>query len=47
MGEANAYHFSLNGEQNFPALTKEEVDILNIVIEKLGKMSKNDIINFI
>lgn len=46
MGEANAYHFSLNGEQNFPALTKEEVDILNIVIEKLGKMSKNDIINF-
>lgn len=46
MGETNAYHFSLNGEQNFTALTKEDIDILDIVIEKLGKMSKNDIINF-
>lgn len=46
MGETNAYHFSLSGEQGFPALTKDDKDILDIVIEKLGKMSKNDIINF-
>ena len=46
MGETNAYHFSLSGEQSFPALTKDDKDILDIVIEKLGKMSKNDIINF-
>ena len=46
MGETNAYYFSLTGEQNFPALSKEEKDILNIVIEKLGKMSKNEIVNF-
>lgn len=46
MGETNAYHFSLSGEQSFPALTKDDKDILDIVIEKLGKMSKNDIVNF-
>ncbi len=46
MGETNAYHFSLGGEQTFPALSKEEKDILDVVIEKLGKMSKNDIVNF-
>ena len=37
--------FSLNGKQEFPALSKEE-DILNFVTEKLGKMSKNEIVNF-
>lgn len=46
MGETNAYHFSLSGEESFPALTKEDKEILDIVIEKLGKMSKNDIITF-
>lgn len=46
MGETNAYHFSLSGEQSFPTLTKDDKDILDIVIEKLGKMSKNDIVNF-
>ena len=45
LGETNAYRFSLNGKQEFPALTKEE-DILNFVTEKLGKMSKNEIVNF-
>ena len=30
----------------FPALAKDEKDILDIVIAKLGKMSKNEIINF-
>ena len=46
MGETNAYHFSLVGEWTFPTLSKEEKDILDVVIEKLGKMSKNDIVNF-
>lgn len=46
MGETNAYYFSLTGEQDFTALSKEEKDILNIVIEKLGKMSKNEIVDF-
>lgn len=46
MGETNAYHFSLEGELDFSALSKEEKDILDAVIEKLGKMSKNDIVNF-
>ncbi len=46
MGETNAYHFSLEGEQDFPALSQEEKDILDVVIEKLGKMSKKDIVNF-
>lgn len=45
LGETNAYRFSLNGKQEFPALSKEE-DILNLVTEKLGKMSKNEIVNF-
>lgn len=46
MGETNAYHFSLNGELTFSELSKEEKDILDAVIEKLGKMSKNEIIGF-
>ena len=46
-GETNAYRFSLkNGNQMYPSLTKEEKDILNIVIKKLGKMSKNEIVSF-
>ena len=46
MGETNAYHFSLGGKQTFSELSDEEKDILDVVIEKLGKMSKNEIINF-
>ncbi|MBE5871921.1 MAG: DUF4065 domain-containing protein [Lachnospiraceae bacterium] len=46
MGETNAYHFSLSGKQTFSELSNEEKDILDVVIEKLGKMSKNEIINF-
>lgn len=46
MGETNAYHFSLKGENSFSSLTEEEKNILDIVIEKLGKMSKNDIVDF-
>ena len=46
MGETYAYHFSLSGKQTFSELSDEEKDILDVVIEKLGKMSKNEIINF-
>ena len=46
MGETNAYHFSLGGELTFPSLSKEEKEILDVVIEKFGKMSKNDIVEF-
>lgn len=46
MGETNAYHFSLKEEDGFSALSDEDKRILDIVIEKLGTMSKNEIINF-
>ncbi len=46
MGETNAYHFLLKGEQKFLALSEEDKRILDIVIEKLGKMSKKDIVTF-
>ena len=46
MGETNAYHFSLSEKQTFFKLSDEEKNILDEVIEKLGKMSKNEIISF-
>lgn len=46
MGETNAYHFSLKETASFPALSDADKSILDIVIEKLGKMSKNEIISF-
>ncbi|MCR5249239.1 MAG: DUF4065 domain-containing protein [Lachnospiraceae bacterium] len=46
MGETNAYHFSLSGVSVFPALSEDDIRILNIVIEKLGKMTKDEIVSF-
>lgn len=46
MGETNAYHFSLKEAASFPSLTNDDKNILDTVIEKLGKMSKNEIIDF-
>ncbi len=46
MGETNAYHFSMPQSTSFPTLSEEEKNILDIVIEKLGKMSKNEIVSF-
>ncbi len=46
MEETNAYHFSLKGKPSFPFLTDGDKNILDMVIEKLGKMSKNEIIHF-
>ena len=43
---ATAYHFNLMEETEYPSLSEEDKDILNIVIDKLGKMSKYEIVNF-
>lgn len=46
MGETNAYHFCLREADSFPALSEADISILDIVIEKLGKMTKSEIISF-
>jgi uncharacterized phage-associated protein len=46
MGETNAYHFSLKDKESFPALSIEDREILDVVIDKLGKMSKDEIVSF-
>lgn len=46
MGETNAYHFTLKDNSGLSSLTDEDKKILEIVITKLGKMSKNEIIHF-
>lgn len=46
IGETSAYHFSLKGVITFPFLTADDKNILDAVIEKLGKMNKNEIIDF-
>lgn len=46
IGETNAYHFYLKDATEFPALSEEEKGILDVVIEKLGGMSKNEIVAF-
>ena len=46
MGETNAYHFLLNGEQKSLSLSNEDIKILDIVIEKIGTMSTNEIVDF-
>ena len=46
VGETYAYYFSLNRCDGFPALSSEDKKILDVVIKKLGKMSKDEIIDF-
>lgn len=46
MGEANAYHFSLSANQSFTKLSNEEKNILDVIIDTFGKMSKNEIVDF-
>ena len=46
MGETMAYHFVLNDETSFPSLSNEDISILEDVIRKLGKMTKDQIISF-
>ena len=46
MGEINAYRFTLSETTAFTALSDEDKNILDIVIDKLGKMTKNQIVTF-
>lgn len=46
MGETNAYHFFLEKAAKFPSLSTNDKEILDVVIDKLGKMSKDEIISF-
>ena len=41
MEESNAYHFSLKETASFPALSAADKEILDIVIEKLGKQKRD------
>lgn len=44
--ETIAYYFSLNKRDVSSSLSVEDKEILDIVIQKLGKMSKNEIVSF-
>lgn len=44
--ETSAYHFVLKGENTYPYLSEDDKDILDVVIEKCGKMSKDEIVAF-
>lgn len=46
MGETNAYYFSIKEATVFPALSDDDIEILDVIIEKLGGMSKGEIISF-
>lgn len=46
MGETYAYRFYLRSCKSFPSLTDEDRDILDTVIDKLGKMTKDEIVEF-
>lgn len=46
MGETYAYHFTLTEHKECPSLSSEDKGILDTVINRLGSMSKNEIINF-
>lgn len=44
--EMNAYHFSLKEQTSYSALSSEDKAILDCVIDKLGAMTKNEIVAF-
>ena len=46
MDENVAYHFSLQGRTKFPSLSADDRAILDDVIDKLGKMTRNEIVEF-
>ncbi|MCD8067625.1 MAG: SocA family protein, partial [Lachnospiraceae bacterium] len=46
MGETTAYHFQLEQETEFPFLTDDDKQLLDTVINCLGSMSKNEIVEF-
>ncbi len=46
MGETYAYHFQLKENVKGSSLSDEDRDILDVVIERVGRMSKNEIVDF-
>lgn len=46
MGETYAYRFILKNKTEYPSLNDGDKEILDIVIDKLGKMSKDEIVEF-
>ncbi len=46
MGEGNGYYFSLSEPTTYKTLTEDDRKILDTVIEKLGSMSKTEIVAF-
>ena len=46
MGEGNGYYFSLSKPTTYKTLTEDDRKILDAVIEKLGGMSKTEIVAF-
>ncbi len=46
MGEGIAYHFTLNGAKRFPSLSKDDIQLLDAVAEKLGKKTTDEIVVF-
>ena len=45
-GELNAYYFALEDESIFSNLSEDDINILDTVIHQLGKMSRNQIVEF-
>ena len=45
-GESLAYHFSLSGKTEYPFLDAEDKEILDTVIDRLGGMTKDEIVSF-
>lgn len=46
IGEETAYHFISSNQKEYRHLSKDDITILNQVIDKLGRMSKDDIVSF-
>ena len=46
IGEISAYHFTLENEVTFPHLTNDDKAIIDTVVNKLGKMSRVEIVKF-
>lgn len=46
VGEGTAYHFEPTPNREYTSLLEEDIEILDIVIQKFGKMTKNEIVGF-
>lgn len=46
MGEGTAYRFYASDKKEYASLQKEEIEILDIVAAKLGRMCKDEIVRF-